>query len=101
MRTWLIVVLVGLSAGCVPNCARYDGNFIPYRLKGLDVYVYNDRTNREYYAGHVEASYFSRDSALSQCSASAYSLARERDLEDWSYIWCTVTASSDCVTKVR
>ena len=83
------------------GCDRYDSNFIPYRIKGLDVWVYNDITDREYYGGRVKTNYSKRKSALAECGNRAYAIANQNHLQDWSYICCTVTSSSDCMTKVR
>jgi len=96
--TGLLLLLVITLLGA---CKGYDSNFIPYALKGLDVWVYNNETDREFYGGRIEARYWNRSEALSSCSGQAYAVARERHLQDWSYICCTVTSSSDCVTKVR
>ncbi len=88
-----------VSIGCNRN--SYDNDFIPYGLKGLDVYVYDNRTDKEFYAGRVEGSYFSRNKTLSEAQSLASSFAQYNNLRDWSYICCTVTSSSDCVTKIR
>lgn len=70
-------------------------------MKGLNVWVYNNNTEKEYFGGFVEASYFSQKEALSNCGARAVGTARQYHLENWGYVCCTVTSSSDCVTKVR
>lgn len=95
------LVLVTALAGLLSSCDSYDSNYMPYGLTGLDVWVYNDETDKEYYGGRVEASYFSKDKALSDCSHRAYSVAQQYHLDDWSYVCCTVTSSSSCVTKIR
>ncbi len=100
----IVVVLIGLTT--ISGCDSYDSDFIPYGLKGLDVWVYSDltydnTTEKEYYGGRVEASYFSNSSAISECGDLAYGTANHYHLQDWSYVCCTVTSSSDCVTKVR
>ncbi len=89
------------ALACLMGCNSYDSDFIPFGLKGLDVYVYDDLADKEFYAGRVKANYFSSDSALSKCGNYAYALAKQRNLQDWSYVCCTVTSSSNCVTKVR
>jgi len=83
------------------GCDGYDSDYYPYTMKGLDVWVYNNNTDKEYYGGRVDASYFSKDEALSNCSSYAYSLASQNNFNNWSYVCCTVTSSSNCVTKVR
>ena len=85
----------------ISGCDGYDSDYFPYTMKGLDVWVYNNNTDKEYYGGRVEASYFSKDEALSNCGSYAYSIASQYNLNDWSYVCCTVTSSSSCVTKVR
>ena len=87
---------VGLTA-----CPEKDSRSIPYSIKALDVYVYNDDTDTEFFAGRVETDYSSIDEGLSNCSADAYALARDKHLQNWSYICCTITNDSSCVTKVR
>jgi hypothetical protein len=93
----LFISLISNFAGC----SGHDNDYIPYMLKGLDVWVYNNTNDKEYYGGRVKANYFSRDNALSECNSRAYAVANQYHLTDWSYICCTVTSSSDCVTKVR
>ena len=83
------------------GCDSYDSEYFPYGLKGLNVWVYNNETNKEYFGGFVEASYFSRKDALSTCAARASAIASQYRLESWGYVCCTVTTSSSCVTKVR
>jgi hypothetical protein len=83
------------------GCRGYDSDYIPYRLKGLDVWVHDNAHDKNYYGGRVKANYFSRDDALSACRRRAYAVAEQYHLSDWSYVCCTVTSSSDCVTQVR
>lgn len=82
-------------------CNIQDSDYIPIGLKAMDVWVWDDATNRNYYGGRIKATYFSKDSALSECASRAYALANQYNLHEWSYVCCTVTYSSDCVTKVR
>ncbi len=98
-----VIILATATILVFPGCkpALYDDDFIPYGLKGLDVYVYNNRTDKEFYAGRVEGNYSSKDETISEAQSLAYSFALEKNLRDWSYICCTVTSSSDCVTKIR
>lgn len=83
------------------SCSKHDDDYIPYGLIGMDVYVYNNETDVEYYAGRVDGNYFKRDKVLASCGNLAYSTASQKYLDDWSYICCTVTKSSNCTTKVR
>lgn len=83
------------------SCDSHDSDYIPYGLKGMNVYVYNNDTDKEFYAGHVEGSYLSKDEALNNCQSLAYSVVRQNHLDNWSYICCTETSSSSCATKVR
>ena len=96
-----VVLLLSLIVVLFTACKGYDSDFIPYLMKGLDVWVYDDNTDREFYAGQVKANYWNRKEALSSCNTYAHSLAREKGLRNWSYVCCTVTSSSNCVTKVR
>jgi hypothetical protein len=82
-------------------CDSNNSAFIPYDLRGMDAYVYNNNTDEEFYAGHVEGKYFSKGETLSKCQSLAHSVAREKHLKNWSYICCTVTPSSSCATKVK
>jgi hypothetical protein len=66
----------------------------------MNVWVY-DETNKEYYGGHVNASYFSKDEAVNGCQVQARNFARQNHFKDWNYVCCTVTPSSDCATKVK
>ncbi len=90
-----------LLSGCSFSGNSYDENFIPYGIKGFDVWVYNDNTDKEYYAGRVTTNYSQAQEKLSDAQRLAYDIAEAKYLKDWSYICCTVTNSSNCVTKVR
>ncbi len=94
-------ILIFLFSLILSGCDGHDSDYIPYTMKGMDVWVYNNNTDKEIYAGRVDGSYFSKDESLSNCSSYAYSIAAQNNLKDWSYICCTVTNSSDCATKVR
>ena len=103
------------------GCNSYDGDYIPYALRGFDVWFHDERescddVNRydrgvdedscreeeaDTYLGRVEANYLTKARGLSDCNAIAVAEANRRNVDDWSYVCCTVTASSDCVTKVR
>ena len=83
------------------GCNSYDSDYIPYGITAMDVYVYNHRTDEEHFGGRVTGNYFSRASLRGQCGNLAHDVARHYHLEDWSYVCCTVTSSSGCVTKVR
>lgn len=97
---WLVLCAFAVLS-LLTGCDSHDSEYFPYGLKGLNVLVYNNETDKEYFGGFVEASYFSRKDALSKCAARAYAIARQYHLERWGYVCCTVTASSNCATKVR
>ena len=97
---FMAIILLGIVI-ILAGCDKYDNNYIPYGLKGLNVLVYDNKNGKEYYGGMIEANYLSKDKALAECGSRAYALAQQFYLQDWSYVCCTVTSSSDCVTKVR
>jgi hypothetical protein len=119
-RAWIgALILATLASGC----SGYDSDYIPYALGGFDVWFYDERPScddvneddedeesgwcregeSEVYLGRVEANYLSRTRGLSDCNAIAVAEANRRNVSgnEWGYVCCTVTASSDCVTKVR
>ena len=83
------------------SCDSHDSNYLPYTMKGVNVYVYDNKTDKEYFAGFVEGNYIARKETLSQCASFANISAFQNHLNDWSYVCCTVTPQSDCATKVR
>lgn len=84
------------------GCEKHDDNFMPYDLKGMNVYVYDEDDN-EHFAGFAQGSYSQRGDVLSACQSNANGKAHELHIDDsdWSYICCTVTSDSSCATKVR
>jgi len=78
-----------------------DGNNMPFGLIAFDVYVKSSSTDKELFAGTIKANYFSKHKGLKKALALADSYANAMNLTDWSYVCCTVTTSSNCVTKVR
>lgn len=90
-----------LLIASLAGCNGYDSEYIPYALTGLDVWVYDNQTGEELTGGHVDANYLSRREALAQCNSTAVAVANQHHIEDWSYVCCTMTHSSNCVTKVR
>jgi hypothetical protein len=90
-----------LIAASLCGCGATDSDYIPYAIKGLDVWVSTKEGNRSYYGGRVDTWYFSRESGLAECRHLAIEAARVNHLENWGYVCCTVTSSSDCETKVR
>ena len=94
----LLLTVILFSLGCKGST---DSDYFPYAMKGLNVLVYNNKTDKEYSGGYVEANYLSRSEGLTKCQNAAYSTAKANYLEDWSYVCCTVTSSSGCVTKVK
>lgn len=90
----------------LPGCGQHDKNaydedFIPYNIIAFDVYVYNTKTDKEYYVGSIETNYFNAQEDLSDAQSMAYDFAESRHLKNWDYICYTVTDSSDCVTSVK
>lgn len=79
----------------------HDGNNIPYGLIAFDVYVLNKTSDKEFFAGTVKTNYFLKNKGLTKAITLADSYANAMSLTDWSYVCCTVTTSSNCVTKVR
>jgi hypothetical protein len=90
-----------IAAVALLACSGQDGDYFPYLMKGLNVYVYDNKADAEIFAGFVEASYTSQKHGLARCAALASSEAADRHLADWGYVCCTVTSESQCVTKVR
>lgn len=84
------------------GCAKHDDDFIPYDLKGMNAYVY-DEDDEEHFAGFFGGNYSQRVAVLSACQSNAQGKAHELHIDDdpWSYICCTVTTDSNCATKVR
>ena len=95
----LLLPCVVLFALC--SCSGEDDEHFPYRMKGLDVWVYDTATDKELYAGFTEASYSDRKRGLDSCAFLASAAASSWHLKDWSYVCCTVTSNSKCETKVR
>jgi hypothetical protein len=91
------------AATALIGCDAHDTSYIPFALTAYDVHFYDKREGREFYVGRVSANYFTRNDGLAKANALAHDEARRRRLlsEEWSYVACTVTASSSCVTKVR
>jgi hypothetical protein len=97
-RTQLLVVVTALLS---VSCSGHDDDYFPYRMKGLNAWVYDSATETEFLAGYTEAGYTSRQEGLASCASLASSAAAARQLKDWSYVCCTVTSKSQCATKVR
>ena len=85
----------------VLGCSGHDSDYVPFVLKGMDAWVYNNETDEEFYGGRATGNYFNKDGVLSECQNLASTTARMHEIEDWSYVCCTVTSSSDCSTKVK
>ena len=100
-HTPIRVAIVMFLAMIVASCSGLDDEFFPYRMKGLNAWVYNPATDESFLAGYTEASYTSRREGLASCSAMAASAAAARHLSEWSHVCCTVTSESQCATKVR
>lgn len=93
--------LLLLAMLSLAGCKGHDSDYFPYSMKGLNVLVYNNNTDDEHFVTFVKANYLNREDGLSQCQSSAHNYAKNHNLDDWSYVCCTVTSSSSCATKVR
>jgi hypothetical protein len=96
-----LAALAAISVALLASCSGHDEDYFPYRMKGLDVWLYDPTTETEIYAGFVEAGYTSRQEGLAGCASTASSAAAARNLREWSHVCCTVTSESKCATKVR
>ncbi len=88
-----MVVLLGA-------CGAEDSDY-PMSMSGLDSWVQDSDSGKQFYAGRVEASYLGRAEAAAKCRDLAIATANANSLQRWGYACCTVTSSSDCATKVR
>lgn len=98
----LLILLAAVEVGC----SKHDPDYIPYGLKGLNVYLFDEKKapNGDYFAGYIECSYLKREEGLSNARALAYREAQRLHFETLNgryYIICTATSESSCVTKVR
>lgn len=93
----IIILIIILN---LLGCNGYDSQYFPYAMKGLDVVVYNEN-GKEFFAGHIEASYKERFDALDRCQLVASTYARDNHMDKWGYVCCTVISSDNCLTKVR
>ena len=91
---------VSTSLMCA-GCSGHDDQYYPYTMTGLRAFVYDNRTGKEYFAGEIGGNYLQREKTAAQCGYAASSTANFNNLRDWSYVCCTVTPSSSCMTKVR
>lgn len=102
-KSCLFIVLISVLTMFIKrsneNC--YDDNFIPYGIKAFDVFVYNTKTDKEYFAGSIGTDYTNSQMSLSNAQSLAYDFAEAHHLKNWDYLCCTVTNSSNCVTKVK
>lgn len=99
-KIYFVLLIVTFLFGCGQKDSC-DNNYIPYNIKAFDVFVYNDNTDKEYYAGRINTNYVNALSALEDARQLAYDYAKKKYLNDWDYLCCTVTNTSDCVTKIR
>ncbi len=97
----LKITLLAVLACTFTGCSKVDDDYFPYKMTGLNSWLYDSVKEQEYLAGFTAANYKTRDSALRACAAQASSAAAARRLEEWSYVCCTVTEESQCATKVR
>ena len=98
---FIFIVILGIA-----GCSMQDSNYIPVNLKGLNVYLFDEKKapNADKFAGYIECSYLSREDGLSKARALAYQEAKRLGFDVSNgryYIICTATADSSCVTKVR
>jgi hypothetical protein len=102
MRTSIRVLAACVGSTVLASCSGHDSDYMPYKLKGMNAYVYDEDDN-EHFAGYSEGDYLDREAVLAGCQRNAHWKAQELHLGDreWSYICCTVTADSSCATKVR
>ena len=97
-----IFIILGLIfTGCCSNKNSYDNNYIPFDIQGFDVFVYNNKTDKEFYAGHIETNYLNAQYQISNAQSLAYDYAEKIKLKDWDYLIYTVTSYSNCVTKIK
>ena len=101
MRKHNAVAISLLSAVLLAACSDTDDDFYPYKMTGLNSWVYDSATEQSYLAGFTPSTYKTRESALQACASLAESAAVARHIEEWSYVCCTVTEESQCATKVR
>jgi len=99
MKKILLILIVLILVLYKDNAC--DKNFIPYGIRSFDVWVYNDDTDKEYYAGNVTTDYLNAQTKLNDAQLLAYDFAEAHHLKNWNYLCCTVTNSSNCVTKIR
>jgi len=100
----LLIVAIAILPACnryIHNENAYDDDFIPYGIRSFEVYVYNENTDKEYYAGSIHTNYENAQKDLSDAQSLAYDFAESRHLKNWDYLCYTATKSSDCVTKVK
>ncbi len=90
-----------LAVASLTGCDARNNLDIPYFLKGLNVWVHNNKTDQNIHAGRIKARYWNRTESLHACRTAAKEKASKERLRDWSYVCCTVTSSSDCLTKVQ
>lgn len=96
---FVLLIIIVLAVG--PSSCFEDSNYVPYFMKGLDVWVYDHVSQNNLYGGRIEATWFSSKRALADCNIMAERTAAYNHLKDWSYVCCTVTAANSCSTKIR
>lgn len=95
------VPLLPIILVLLQGCGGDDSDYYPRAMKGLEVWVVDRPTDKQFFGGYIEANYFSREDAAASCAQAAYLVAETNHLKDWGYVCCTVTSSSRCETKVR
>lgn len=123
--SWVTASLLALVAALSSvSCRRItndtDEDHIPYKLTGMRVLFFPSRHHDSVDLEQFSASYDERKSAVARCGELAHAeKGRRKRLHDddddddenddsraelsadWSYVCCTITASSNCKTKVR
>lgn len=64
----LSIPLMGIMLVTLVSCNGYDGEYFPYAMTGLNVWVYDKEVSKEWFVGFVKSSYFSRSEGASQCA---------------------------------
>ena len=62
MKTQAVLLILGLLF--MVGCSGHDSDFVPYNLKGMDVWVYDNNNSSEIYGGRVEGNYFKKATGI-------------------------------------
>jgi len=85
-----------------PNYSGSNDHF-PLDTRALDAFLIDKTTGETFDAGRVPyaGGPGHRKDATVECKEMATDEAKKRRIYDWDYYCCTVTAASDCATKVK